>query len=354
MKKNSKLVVILFVGLAWPVGAGCQSAEALPPEGMLAEALPPEGMPPEGTSGTGRIPPRDIDDDGTLEVWSSELHGDLGEVCGFSGVEGVSRSNSRRGATQIVTDWVEGHDWMRTLVDVSNLDVLAAPAGRYETNPLDPTAPSVSVFGSSGDVRVNMPTDVINLPSTHAVLSISDEPDSARRLQIEVQFTWPDGRVQETFQVATVREGSQRSLVISGALQSGDLGDVNGYGGDSTRTEGSYSAALSVVRLDAEGPGWWVMNSLHVAGIDLLTAAAGEYRSDDASGVTISAVGCSGPSLGTYTYDQSVDDGEIRIEDGENGERRVVYALTFPSVDGRAAQTSRGSFLFRVSALRRP
>ena len=41
MKKNSKLLVILFVGLAWPVGAGCQSAEALPPQGMLAEALPP-------------------------------------------------------------------------------------------------------------------------------------------------------------------------------------------------------------------------------------------------------------------------------------------------------------------------
>jgi hypothetical protein len=116
--------------------------------------------------------------------------------------------------------------------------------------------------------------------------------------------------------------------------------------------DGTYSTALSSIRLDAEGPGWWVMNYLNVSGLDLRTVAAGVYRSDAASGVVISAVGCSGPSYGMYTYDRSVDEGEIQIVDGEDGERSVGYAMIFPTADGLSSQVARGTFRFRVVARR--
>ena len=377
MKRNSKFVITAFVGLAWPVGSGCQSGAALPEapstwahgadaarvgaeprlrlgadgvEEVLAPELgetPFEALPPEGTPTGGGIGLPSFGWDGTLEVPSAELFGDLGAVRGFSGPVTVGGAHSDPASSNVTFEWREGDAWLQASLDVTNLDLLGAPAGRYQTVPLDASAPTVTMHGSSGRA-----SDLASFTSSRAVLSISDEPDGARKLQVEAEFTAADGSVQEAFLVATVREGSVRPIVISGALMSGDLGDITGYGADSSRVDGTYSTALSSIRLDAEGPGWWVMNYLNVSGLDLRTVAAGVYRSDAASGVVISAVGCSGPSYGTYTYDRSVEEGEIQIEDGEDGERSVGYAMVFRSADGLSSQVARGSFRFRVAARR--
>lgn len=384
MKRNSKIVITAFVGLAWPVGSGCQSGAALPEvpstwahgadtarvgaeprlrlgadgvEEVLAPELgetPFEALPPGGAPTGGGIGLPGFGSDGTVEVPSAELFGDLGAVRGFSGPVSVLSAHSGLAGSNLLFEWrergfewLEGDAWVQASLDVTNLDLLGAPAGRYQTDPLDASAPTVTMQGASG-----RGSDLASLTSSRAVLSISDEPDGARKLQVEAEFTAADGSVQEAFLVATVREGSIRPIVISGALMSGDLGDIAGYGADSSRVYGTYSTALSSIRLDAEGPGWWVMNYLNVSGLDLRTVAAGVYRSDAASGVVISAVGCSGPSYGTYTYDSSVDEGEIQIEDGEDGERSVGYAMIFPSADGLSSQVARGTFRFRVAARR--
>ncbi len=326
------------------VSAPTASRRSWPPE--LGET-PFEALPPGGTpTGVGVGLPGFVGD-GTLEVPSAELFGDLGAVRGFSGPVSVVGAHSDRAGSNVTLEWREGDAWVQASLDVTNLDLLGAPAGRYQTDPLDASAPAVVVYGASGRA-----TDLASLTSSRAVLSISDEPDGARKLQVEAEFTAADGSVQEAFLVATVREGSIRPIVISGALMSGDLGDIAGYGADSSRVDGTYTTALSSIRLDAEGPGWWVMNYLNVSGLDLRTVAAGVYRSDAASGIAISATGCSGPSYGTYTYDHSVDEGEIQIEDGEDGERRIDYAMLFPSADGRSSQIARGSFRFRVVSRR--
>ena len=132
-----------------------------------------------------------------------------------------------------------------------------------------------------------------------------------------------------------VPEGEE--LVVTDAFMAGDLGDVYGfaetpfevsavradYGGDVIRFDGTDSRS-----------GQWVMAQVDISGgLDQEVFRPGASVTVSAYGesdVYASGLGCSGPAVGTFTFDQSPDRMQIDVSEGSTpGARRFDIQLEF-------------------------
>lgn len=143
------------------------------------------------------------------------------------------------------------------------------------------------------------------------------------------------------------------NLEVDNGYQAGSMGDIRSYEAAASRHSGNAYGRYTQVRLDSEGSGFWVMSSITISGVDLAELEPGVVYATPTSGVyeegepEVSVLGCSGPSYGNYTYDQTADRTEIEVEDLGDGARRVFFRAWFES-DG-SEQLTEGSFDVRTT-----
>lgn len=143
-------------------------------------------------------------------------------------------------------------------------------------------------------------------------------------------------------------------LHIEQGHQRGAMGDIEAYSASTFQEQGYVADGYAHVRLDSQGPSWWVMSSIDIAGVDLdelepdvVYATATRGTTSEEGQPTITVVGCSGPSYGNYTYDATASRAEIEVQDLGDGARRVFFRAWFSRRDGSAAQLTEGSFDYR-------
>ena len=141
----------------------------------------------------------------------------------------------------------------------------------------------------------------------------------------------------------------------------GDLGRVQGFDGAGATIAGSdYGTTSSSVRIDAENTAaqWWAMTQLTVAGSLrhpalvpgahlVFNAQTRAPRTGSAPALYVSALGCSGPRLNSFTYDHSADEVVVDVSAGPTEDtRRLAFDAKFAGPSGEQHVT--GSFVFET------
>lgn len=139
----------------------------------------------------------------------------------------------------------------------------------------------------------------------------------------------------------------------------GDLGRVEHFdGGSPTITAYDYGNTSSSVRIDAENTSaqWWAMTSLSFSGsihhASLVPGARFVFNSSsrptvDAAGTAlyVTALGCSGPRHGDYTFDHPASQVTVAVSAGPTADtRRMDFDAQFAGPNGEQHVT--GSFVF--------
>lgn len=136
--------------------------------------------------------------------------------------------------------------------------------------------------------------------------------------------------------------------VQPGASLTGDLGQVRGFSSDAVevRVEG---VSGNTVQLDAvnDAAHWWVMARFNFSqplssaqwAPGTLRTFSGNRPSTD--GMSVSTIGCSGPTRGRYTYDSSPDTVTVHVQEGSTPDARLV---TFAAYWNAGGHTVTGSF----------
>ncbi len=142
----------------------------------------------------------------------------------------------------------------------------------------------------------------------------------------------------------------------------GDLGRVQGFDGAGATIAGSdYGTTTSSVRIDAENTAaqWWAMTQLSVSGSlrhpSLVPGAHLVFNSQTraprsatgAPALYVTALGCSGPRLNSYTYDRSAEEVIVDVSAGPTEDtRRLAFDAKFAGPSGEQHVT--GSFVFET------
>jgi hypothetical protein len=140
------------------------------------------------------------------------------------------------------------------------------------------------------------------------------------------------------------------NLSVENGHQSGAMGEVAGYEGAAFQHEGYAYDGYAHIRIDSQGRGWWVMTAIDISGVDLEALEPGVVYATPTAGVIeeghpqVDVLGCSGPTVGNWTYDRHAERTEIQVQDLSNGARRVSFRAWFTSYDGSAEQLAEGSF----------
>jgi hypothetical protein len=152
------------------------------------------------------------------------------------------------------------------------------------------------------------------------------------------------------------------SVPITATIHSGDMGGVHDFSGNITSaTADSYGGWANVhVTSASRSGGWAAMSILDIQGglehPDLRPGAHFEFTSagygySDGTELFISAVGCSGPTEGTWEFDQGADNVVVDVFDAGGGTVEVRYAAQFNSYDydtgASTPQTVTGAFRYR-------
>ena len=146
---------------------------------------------------------------------------------------------------------------------------------------------------------------------------------------------------------------AEGNLVLSNGTQSGAMGEVGGYEGETFVATGSAYDGFASIRLESHGPGWWVMSLVDIRGATLDALEPGVTYATPISGVLetgepdVSVVGCSGPSDGHYTFDTSAQRSELTVEDLGDGTRRCHVRSVFEF--GGREQVAEASFDYVVA-----
>lgn len=133
----------------------------------------------------------------------------------------------------------------------------------------------------------------------------------------------------------------------------GTLGQIEGFASEAAELRISGSGSYATVRIDAVNTTarWWAMNNLTISGgLDHAALRPGAHltfsRTGTATGATglrVTALGCSGPSRGNYTYDHTAERVDVDVLPGtEEGRNRMVFTAHYAH-EG-AMQTVQGSF----------
>ena len=148
----------------------------------------------------------------------------------------------------------------------------------------------------------------------------------------------------------------------AGAAQlSGNLGDVTSFDGSDAIVAARSESSTSVVRIDAENTAarWWAMTQFVIGGTLRHPALVpGARLVFDGSGacslpagmapLTVHTIGCSGPRMGSATYDHPADQVTLAVSAGPTADtRRMEFTATFV---GASTQQVTGSFVYETSA----
>ena len=139
----------------------------------------------------------------------------------------------------------------------------------------------------------------------------------------------------------------------------GDLGSVRGFDNTGAVIHGTDVGGSSTVRIDAENTTarWWAMTQLSVVGsLSHATLVPGAHlvfngstRANTATGTTplfVSALGCSGPQHGQYTFDHAATEVAIDVGEGPDATSRTfTFVATFISLGGETQHVT-GSFVY--------
>ena len=143
----------------------------------------------------------------------------------------------------------------------------------------------------------------------------------------------------------------------------GDLGRVVAFDGAQATVAGSdYGTSSSSVRIDAENTSaqWWAMTQLSVSGslnhpalvpgahMVFNPQSRASYRSiNGAPPLFVTALGCSGPRLNSYTYDHSAEEVTVDVSAGPTPDtRQLAFDAKFAGPSGEQHVT--GSFVFET------
>ncbi len=137
------------------------------------------------------------------------------------------------------------------------------------------------------------------------------------------------------------------NLEIRSGYLSGTMGDVT-FANDAWRIEGSNFGGYTQIELEASAATGAAMTILNIqGGLDNPVFVPGAALSFDSSSysstVEVTVVGCSGPSSGSWVYDHSSEQVDVRVDVGPAPNmRHFSYVATFD--DGTGRQQTTGSF----------
>jgi hypothetical protein len=135
----------------------------------------------------------------------------------------------------------------------------------------------------------------------------------------------------------------ETNIVVQDGILAGAMGDYSGFEAvayEQTAYDYGYSAN---VRLDA-GEGYWVMTSFNIeGGLNHPDLAPGAHLVFDNAArydtyyepsaepeLFVSVVGCSGPSQGDYTYDDTATEVVVDVEQGlTENDRVILFTATY-------------------------
>jgi hypothetical protein len=314
--------------------------------------------------------------DGSLLVEAGAQQGDMGEISGYAADATASNATYYGSSSSVRLDSIGDDWWVMSYVNISNLDIVNAPAGtyRFSSETYDGSQPSVSVTGCSGPSYGNYTFDTT---TSDGEITITDNADGTRTLEFAANFQdyYGGGATQLAEGSIVYRQGTPpdyvdgptyvdpgytdpgvttQALVATDATQSGAMGEIAAYDAPATATEGYYYGNSASIRLDSVGEGWWVMSYISVNNLDLANAPAGTYEytseTSDYTAPQVSVTGCSGPSYGNYTFDSGSEASTITITDNEDGSRTLDIVAQYQSYDGTSTQVATSSFRYSVDA----
>ena len=141
----------------------------------------------------------------------------------------------------------------------------------------------------------------------------------------------------------------------------GDLGTVEGFDGTQATLSGTDYGTSSSVRIDAENTDarWWAMTQLSISGTlrhpSLVPGAHLVFNRSNrttrtgagAAALFMSVLGCSGPRLNQFTYDQGAEEVTVDVSAGPTEDtRRLAFDAKFNGPTGEQHVT--GSFVFET------
>ncbi|RLB55079.1 MAG: hypothetical protein DRJ42_07215 [Deltaproteobacteria bacterium] len=144
------------------------------------------------------------------------------------------------------------------------------------------------------------------------------------------------------------------NVEIANALLVGDLGEYEDFVAPATEVSAQAYGSSTMIEIHG-GDDYWVMTRLSFEGgighEDLRIGAHIEFGTEhwDApvGALHVAALGCSGPTRGTWTYDQDATNIVIDVEEGAGPEDRILRFTATYEYEGRE-QVVEGSFEYRV------
>lgn len=149
----------------------------------------------------------------------------------------------------------------------------------------------------------------------------------------------------------TYGSSSSVNQVGQAEMLQGSLGNVASFSSATPQMHITGSRSYATVRIDALNAAerWWAMNSLTISGgLNHASLQPGAHltfsnTSSSTSGLRVSVLGCSGPSLNNYTYDHSAQTVTVDVLPGSDAtHNRMVFTAVF--VNGPQTQQVQGSF----------
>jgi hypothetical protein len=350
MKGLTRIGLVAAMGMA---ASGCFGFEI---EGR-------EGSGWSGGSAYPDAPPRgSVGFTGDLDVRGGQLAGALGPIDGFSAEAYEQRGFHEEGWSEVTLHAGTGY-WVMTALSVEGglEHPSLAPGARLEFPRDAQPGLSVSVLGCSGPAR-----------------EVFDYDEDAQRVQIEVQSGASPGErvllfraVFDNAGTSQVVEGSFSytmpetrpetwgptggSLDIGQGMLRGSMGPIRDFDALPYRYEGTNFGGSTNVTLHA-GTGYWVMTGLTIDGglghPDLTPGASLSFRDAErpweSGALFVSVIGCSGPSEGSFEFDDHASQVDVRIREGVTpAQRHMDFTLQFTT-----GQTVDGSFAYTAPAAR--
>ncbi len=184
-------------------------------------------------------------------------------------------------------------------------------------------------------------------------LALSAAFVSAASLAVGGCLYFPPSSSDRSTGASAPRYGSSSSVnqVGQAEMLQGSLGNVASFSSASPQMRITGSSASATVRIDAlnSAERWWAMSSLTISGgLNHASLQPGAHltfsgSSASSSGLRVSVLGCSGPSLNNYTYDRNAQTVTVDVLPGSDAtHNRMVFTAVF--VNGPQTQQVQGSF----------
>jgi hypothetical protein len=299
-------------------------------------------------------PPADSYWTSNVEITNGQLAGSMGAYHGFSEVAYRQAGYSDSYYADVTLD--AGRDfWVMTRLSIEGglAHPALVPGASFEFDGYGYSTEGgvyISALGCSGPSEGNFEFDE---SAQHLTVQVEAGPTASQRV-IRFNATFSDGAtVVGSFGYTVPEPGAPEpyepwgaDLGVQDGYMAGDMGTIVAFSADAYAHEAYDYGDVSTVRLDA-GTDYWVMAQLDIEGglhhPDLVPGARLSFRGyEDVTegGVFISALGCSGPSYGSFDFDGSAEELDVQITQGSvPGQWVMSFWARFST-----GQTTQGSF----------